>query len=373
MSTKTAIAAALAAALVSFAATTSAKEFKYSSWTPPPAPNNRFGTVPMFQIIEKETKGSKNELTFKNFMGGQLFNAFTTLAGIRDGAVDGGITVPVFNAGELKAHVTFADMQALTRDGYSAAAAGTETLLLNCPECVADYAKFNALSLGVYASAPYYLTCAAEIKTMDDLKGKKSAEGNPMFARWSAELGMSRIQLPPSEYLQALQRGTVDCIFGPLDWLNAFSLKDVAKTVALDVHHGVFPAVSIMTVNKKSWTGLSADQRKIILKNMPSTIMRVVHGYYEDEKRGQDDAAAKGTKFIKLGPEYVKRWEAYKAKELTNAIEAAKKRGSTSAEKIAKANAASLKKWEAIVDKLGRDPQKLAAELEKQVYTKAKF
>lgn len=370
---KSVIATAVAAALVSAAATVSAKEFKYSSWTPPPAPNNRFGTVPMFDQIEKETKGTPNELTFKNFMGGQLFNAFTTLAGVRDGAVDGGVTVPVFNAAEMKAHVTFADMQALTRDGYSAAAAGTETLLLNCPECLGDYAKFNAKSLGVYASAAYYLTCNFEVKSMDDLKGKKSAEGNPMFARWSAALGMSRIQLPPSEYLQALQRGTADCIFGPKDWLNAFSLKDVAKTVVEDVHHGVFPAVSMMTVNTKSWAGLSDGQRKVILKHMPSAIMRVVHGYYEDEKRGVDDAKAKGTKFISLGPNYAKTWESFKAKELENAIAAAKKRGSTSAETIAKANLASLRKWEKIVDKIGRDPQKIAAEMEKQIYSKAKF
>ena len=373
MHRKKAIAAALTAALVSLAAGVDAKEFKYSSWTPPPAPNNRFGTVPMFQAIEKETKGTKDELTFKNFMGAQLFNNFTTLAGVRDGAVDGGVTVPVFNAGELKSHVTFADMQALTRDGYSAAAAGTETLLLNCPECLAEYGKFNAMSLGVYASAPYYLMCNFEFKSMDDLKGKKSTEGNPMFARWSAVLGMSRIQLGPADYLQALQRGTADCVFGPKDWLNAFSLKDVVKTVALDVHHGVFPAVSIMTVNKKSWSGLSDGQRKSILKHMPGTIMRVVHGYYEDEQRGENDAKAKGTKFIKLGAAYVKAWETFKAKELANSIDAAKKRGSQSAETIAKSNAASLKKWEGIVDKLGRDPQKVAAELEKQVYTKAKF
>src|SRR3970040_711937 len=130
---RTAIAAALGASLLATSAYAQMKEFKYSSWTPPPAPNNRFGTVPMFQAIEKETKGTKDELTFKNFMGAQLFNNFTTLAGVRDGAVDGGVTVPVFNAGELKSHVTFADMQALTRDGYSAAAAGNETLLLNCP------------------------------------------------------------------------------------------------------------------------------------------------------------------------------------------------------------------------------------------------
>jgi TRAP-type transport system periplasmic protein len=363
----------ITAVLVSLAAGVSAKEFKYSAWTPPPAPNNRFGTVPMFEMIEKETKGTKDELTFRNFMGGQLFNAFTTLAGIRDGAVDAGITVPVYNAAELKAHVTFADLQALTRDGYSAAAAGTETLLLLCPECLADYSKNNALSLGVYASAPYYLMCNFDVKSMDNLRGKKSAEGNAAFARWAAAIGMSRIQLPPSEYLQALQRGTTDCIFGPKDWLNAFSLKDVVKTIIEDTHHGVFPAVSMMTVNRRAWTGLSDGQRKVFLKHMPDAIMRVVHGYYVDEKRGEDDARTKGAKFIRLGTPYLKAWGDFKAKEQANVVEAAKKRGVTSAETIAKANLEAMKKWEAIVDKVGRNPEKIAAEMRQQVFEKVKF
>src|SRR3989304_1636302 len=58
MHRKKALAAALTAALVSLAAGVDAKEFKYSSWTPPPAPNNRFGTVPMFQAIEAGSRGA---------------------------------------------------------------------------------------------------------------------------------------------------------------------------------------------------------------------------------------------------------------------------------------------------------------------------
>jgi TRAP-type C4-dicarboxylate transport system substrate-binding protein len=147
----------------------------------------------------------------------------------------------------------------------------------------------------------------------------------------------------------------------------------VVKTVGIDVGHGVFPAVSIMTVNKKSWASLSPGRRQVILDQMPTTLMRVVHGYYEDEQRGEADAKAKGTKFVALGPGYVKAWEEFKTKELTNVIEAAKKRGSTSADTIANANLANLRKWEALVDQLGRDPQKISAEMQKQIYAKAKF
>jgi TRAP-type transport system periplasmic protein len=368
-----ALTAAVSATIWASPATAQLKEFRYSSWTPPPAPNNRFGTVPLFEAIEKELKGTPDEITFRNFMGAQLFNNRTTLAGVRDGAVDAGVTVPVFNPGELKAHVTLGELQAVTRDGYSAAAASTETLLLNCPECLDDYAKNNSLLLGVYASAPYYMQCNFEIKSMNDLKGRKTAEGNPMFARFAAKLGMSGLQMGPADYLQALQRNTAECIFGPLDWLNAFSLKDVVKTVVMDIHQGVVPAVSMMTTNKNSWAKLSDGQRKAFLKHMPDAIMRVVHGYYVDEKRGMDDAKAKGTQFINLGPEYVKAWQDFKAGENQTVLDGAKKRGVKSADEIVKANLENLAKWEKIVDEIGQDPDKVADEMRKRIFDKVNF
>lgn len=357
--------------LLSGAASAQLKEFKYSSWTPPPAPNNRFGSVPYFEAVEKELKGTKDEISIKNFMGGQLFNAVTTLQGVRDGAVDAGVTVPVYNAAELKSHITLSELQALTRDGYSAAAANSEMLLLNCKECVEDYSRNNALTLGVYASATYSLMCNFEIKSIDDLKGRKSAEGSQVFARFAAQLGMARMQLSPAEYLQALQRGTADCIFGPRDWLNAYSLKDVVKTVVDDVTFGVVPAVSIMTVNKNTWTTkLSDGQRKAFLKHYPDAIMRVVHGYYVDETRGENDAKAKGVKFTKIGEPIVKAWADFRSKEAATVIEGAKRRGVASAETIVNGAIASLKKWEGVVDRVGRDPEKMSAEMRTQVFEK---
>lgn len=354
------------------AASSRAKEFKYFSYMEAKAIFMRFGMTSLFETIEKETKGTQDELTFTSVMSGRLPDAFTILGRIHDGAIDGGITIPIFNAGELKAHFTLNDLQALTRDGYSAAAASTETLLLNCPECLADYDKNNTMSLGVTAGAPYYLMCAFEAKTMDDLRGKKVAIGNPMFDRWAAALGMSG-KSGSIEYIRWFERGVVDCIFGQMSWLNFSSFKDVVKVVVEDVSHGVVPTYSLMTVNKKSWADLSENQRRIIVKHMPDTIMRIVRAHQIAEKQGEEVARAKGFKFVKLGPAYVKAWEDFKAKEVAAVTDSAKKRGVKSADAIVKTNLDSLKKWEAIVDRLDHDPVKIAGELRKEVYDKIKL
>jgi hypothetical protein len=106
---------------------------------------------------------------------------------------------------------------------------------------------------------------------------------------------------------------------------------------------------------------------------MPDAIMRVVHGYYVDEKRGVDEATAKGTKFIKLGPAYVKAWQDFKAGDTATVLEGAKKRGVKTADAIVKANLDNLAKWEKIVDETGQDPKKIADEMRKRVFEKVKF
>ena len=251
-------------ALVACGEETARREFIYSSWTPPHAPNNRDGSAALFREIEAETRGTEDEIVFRNFMSGQLLSAVTTLTGVRDGVAHGGFVSPSYFPAELKHHVTLAELQALTGNGFAAAAAGTETLLQRCPQCLAEYDAQNAIPLGVYATTPFHLMCNFDLQSMEQLQGKRVAEGGTMFSRWARALGMSRQALPPSEFQQALQRRTVDCVFAPKDWLIAFSIADAVKTIVEDTSHGVFPAATMMTVNKNKWSALTVRQRRLL-------------------------------------------------------------------------------------------------------------
>lgn len=359
-----------AAMLVSVTATASAVTLKYSSWTPPPAPNNHYGTVPLFKQLEADTNGS---LKFQNFMGAQLFNAFTTLPGVRDGAVDAGVTVPVFNAAELKAHTTMGELQALTRDGWSGAGAGTQLILMDCQECIDDYAKMNSVSLGVYGGAGYFMYCSDDLNQASDLKGKKLGDGSAVFARFAKQIGMSRIQMGPGDYLQAMQRGTVDCVVGPKEWLFALSLADVSKTIINNVQLGVFATVSLMTFNTASWNKLSTEHKKAIVDRMPEAIARTVNGYYENEKKGEAAARKRGVKFADFGSEWQKMWDDFAASEPKAIAEAAKGRGAKTADEIVDMSIKALKKWEGIVDKEGQNEAAFAKSLQDHVYSKVKL
>ncbi|MEO1406688.1 MAG: hypothetical protein AAFV54_09385 [Pseudomonadota bacterium] len=254
----------------------SRSEFIYSSWTPPNAPNNTDGTVPLFAEIEAETNGTEDEITFRNFMSAQLLTAVTTLTGVRDGVAHGGFVSPSYFPAELKHHVTLAELQALTANGFAAAAANTETLLKHCPECLEEYDAQNIVPLGVYATTSFHLMCNFDLQSIDQLQGKRVAEGSTMFSRWARVLGMSRQALPPSEFQQALRRGTVDCVFAPKDWLVAFSIADSVDTIVNDTSHGVFPAAVMMAVNKDKWTSTTDISARACLRHSKDRCRSVI-------------------------------------------------------------------------------------------------
>jgi TRAP-type C4-dicarboxylate transport system substrate-binding protein len=348
-----------------------AVEWKYSSWTPPNAPNNRFGSIPFMENVTKATNG---EVTFKNFMGSQLFNAMTTLQGIRDGVVDAGVTVPAFNAAELKYHTMIAEMQGFTRDGYSAAGAATETVLLNCPECMAEYDKNNTRMLGTYSSPTWYMQCAFEPKTVADLKGTKlGAAGTASNARLAAAFGQTRITGGPGDYLQSMTNRAIDCVIGPKEWLKSISLKDAVKTVIDNQGVGHFVAISIMTVNKNSWAKLTDKQRAAFLAEMPRAIARTTHGYHAEEELGAKEGQAKGVKFVSLGQEFVEVWQRYLKTERGDVIEQGKKVGIANAEDLVSRYEKNIKKWEAIIDRVGKSEEALAKALQDEVFSKVKM
>jgi TRAP-type C4-dicarboxylate transport system substrate-binding protein len=377
MFTRIAIASGLAAVLATLAPGASAIELKYSSWTPPLAPNNRAGTIPLFEMIEKETKGTPNEITFKNFMGAQLFNSHTTLAGIRDGAVDAGVIVPQYTAAELKTQTMLGETQPFNRDGWSAAGASNEVLLLGCPQCVEDYAKNNAITLGVYGGSPFVLQCAFEPKGPSDLRGRKLAGGNPSNARFAASLGMSTIQMGPADILQALQRGTADCTLGPKEWLFGYGLKDAVKQVVDNQTFGTYSQVALMTINKNSWAKLSPERKNIIIKHMPATIARVVNVYITNDARGEKEGRERGVKFVQWGAEWTNAWQAFLKTEPTSIREAGEKRGVQQAQQLIDAQLAAYRKWEGIVDRAGglagMTEAKYADLLREHVYGKLVF
>jgi TRAP-type C4-dicarboxylate transport system substrate-binding protein len=145
-------------------------------------------------------------------------------------------------------------------------AAVAEYVLLNCPDCVAEYAAQNQLFLSGGASTEYSMVCKEPITSLDDFKGLSIRSGAGVFGRWTEHLGGTKVSIPGSEMYEALAQGVVDCTLSGYADVTSFQLMDVAKNVVFNVPGGVFAGTASMNVNLDLWRGMSPQERKAMLE-----------------------------------------------------------------------------------------------------------
>src|SRR5690606_2931891 len=104
-------------------------------------------------------KLSKGDLTMKVLAGGQVVSLPNTLANLRDGTVDAGFVVPTFTRKELKHVNVIYDTEVFGTDPAAITGAANETVLLNCPDCLADFRNNRAVYLGSFGNNDKGLIC----------------------------------------------------------------------------------------------------------------------------------------------------------------------------------------------------------------------
>ena len=120
------VAAAASVALLANAA--NVRELVYGSWVSPKHGINADALPVMFKGVAKDTKGA---ITWKLVAGGALVKGRTTLGGLRDGLIDGGLAISVFSVTNTPStaliHSTLlAGEDNVAATGFETAAATTE-------------------------------------------------------------------------------------------------------------------------------------------------------------------------------------------------------------------------------------------------------
>src|SRR3989304_7072106 len=141
---------------IAAAGAAAAKEIKFNLFQPPRTIEGRLYTE-FFDELSKPTNGG---LTGKGFAGGQLLNAPGTLKGVKDGVVDGGFVVPSLNLGELKHIAMIPDMLPWVSNSHAAAAAGLETILVDCEACKKEQQDLNVWFFGGHGPPSWNIMCA---------------------------------------------------------------------------------------------------------------------------------------------------------------------------------------------------------------------
>lgn len=262
-----------------------ADTYQATNWLAPAHILNEFS----YQQFAKDVAAASNgDIEFEVYSSGSLVPAPTTMQAVGDGVAQLGIVYPPYNPSELPLNNTLNDQAFLARDMNASAFAYTELGLTN-PRVMAEWNKASGIFTGGYSTPFYMFVCMNEIVSPKDVSGKKVRVAGTAQTQWIELLGGVPVSVPIADVYSGLERGSIDCTLTDatnLDKGNKF--WEVAKTVNTLPQGVVLGATYVF--NKDFWTGLTADQRKLLLDNSAMGLARQQAAY----TRGVD-AALKGS------------------------------------------------------------------------------
>ena len=359
--------AAALAALAMWAGPASAVELVFGSWVPAGDYLNRVALPKAFAEIARQTN---NQITWKLVPGGQLADPKATFQAVQDGLMHGGLGISVTVPNLIPSLNTLYSTIVFVDDTVAASGAALETYTLNCPSCIEEFKKINAVAVAGWTSAPYHLTCTSPVKTLADLKGKRvraTGGSNEMMQMF----GAASVSATLVETVGLLQRGGLDCQFGVHTWLKIYGYADFAKYHTSTPLGLTGPAVNIL--NRDAWNKMTAEHKKIHLKQMSYVSAALALGEFliENEKVLAELKTTKGLQIVQGDDKAFQEATAkYDAVQRQRNIENAKKFGVPDPAAIIDAYVKNQQKWARISKEVGRDIDKFAAALQREVYDK---
>ncbi len=344
---RTIAAATLVAAAMAYGPDAGARDLVYGSWVPPRHALNR-ALIPVFAAIKKDTNGSLNWILKP---GAQLFSGRAALVSTGKGLADAsGPIVTAFTRSNLKNVLTINELFAFGKDPMAAIAAATETILLDCPQCLADYKKNNTVFLGGDGTTEQNLMCRGVVKTLADVKNLK-LRTTGAAGRVARSMNGIPVSMTAQDMIEAISRGQIDCIVGPMTWMISYPIMDSIKSV-VDYPFGINTTAVSFLMNRDTWLSLSPSERKVMLKYAPEVTARKIVTFVKEHDLGRQQAIKRGIVVTKGGADFAAMLDTHRKTELIRAAETARKIGAKDPETVTAAFFKNLEKWEEIIAKM---------------------
>ena len=316
----------------------------YSNTNPPDNAANVYGILPMIEEL-------KDIIPIKLVPGSQLFDARTALASIGGGIAGSGEVISSYSRSDLKHAVILNDLMYLGRNELVVNAAATETLLRDCPNCMADYAKSNTLFLSGAAAGSYGMLCKSEVTNVSQMKGKKFRAVSAS-RRWVRALGGIPVSLSINDMVEGLSRGLVDCIVGPIAWLKSFPIADDVNYVyAYNV--GAF-SFATMVINRSIWDDFDVNQKQALWNAQAGVSARtVIRLYVAEAIQARMIAKEKNIPITTAGQDIENFWQEFKKDEAEIVNKIAGDLGAKNPKEISDNFIKNIAKWEKIIASSG--------------------
>jgi TRAP-type transport system periplasmic protein len=167
----------------------------------------------------------------------------------------------------------------------------------------AEYNK--AKMLGISPGNNYQLITRRPVRTVEDVKGlAMRAMGS--HGDWFKEMGGSGVAMPMGETYLALQKGTVDGAFAPMETMKTFKFGEVAKYIT--ILNVTSTPYFCRAINWDKYNKLPADIQKILDNNLEFITMQTGANFVANDLKGETAAKEAGVEFITPPPAEVDRF-----------------------------------------------------------------
>ena len=136
--------AAVAGAMAMTAVPVVAKDLVYGSWLGSNNATNTQAIAPYLDMVSKATNG---EITWTLVPGAQLANGPATPDAVGTNLMDAGLVMAPYQPSMLPATNLIFSQSLIGDHLLASVGAMNETVMLNCPDCLAEYKRNNAAAL----------------------------------------------------------------------------------------------------------------------------------------------------------------------------------------------------------------------------------
>ena len=283
-----------------------------------------------------------------------LASATTQFEAISKGIVDAGNVTYAYTPSLAPAVTLVADMPGTIQQ--VSAAAVTETLMLDCPQCKEELDALGVTFVANASTEPFSLICTKkDVASLADLKGAK-VRATGALARLMAAVGATPVNITFAEIYEGFQRGQIDCTAIGAATLATLQLWDVADSVTVELPLGTVTHYGLLLVNSGVWNGLSAEDKRIMLDAAPGIVAD--NGYVTLKSSGEAMVTAtteKSMKAVEADPELQAAVKDALAKQADDAVASARDRGVKDPEAIVAAFTSNVDKWTQIYNEIGSD------------------
>ncbi|MGN0933188.1 TRAP transporter substrate-binding protein DctP [Falsigemmobacter intermedius] len=265
---------------------------------------------------------SGGKIQIEIFWSGQLGGMTEAKDLIASGAVDFGSFAQAVFPADLP--LTAATAGLLNRvSATNIAGHALAEKMYRSPEVTAELAGQNLHILKWSVSSPYTLQCNKPLRSTADLAGLKvRAVGGAYVPIWMETYGMVPTMVQATELREGLTRGTLDCNFGPIEWVPFTDIKGIAPYWS-DINTGAFSTFQLYAAKSK-WDSLPENVRKLIEEVSAEAVAKDRDSLAELAAKAEADYLAGGAELVKLSdmdalvaksPDMISIWVERSAKE----------------------------------------------------------